>query len=508
MTAVTRRQVLRGAGGFTLALPLMASLRPRGAKAAVTGHPPRFVALCTDHGGVWSSLMYPDDAVLGETMMYAGHTIRRGDLARQVDGAQAFVSPVLRAAEASLPESLVPKLNVLRGLDHPFYIGHHVGGHLGNYAANDGNGEDGLSLYDTPMPTIDQVLAWSSTFHADLTTIRERSLVVGPYVSWGFSSPSTASGSIVSLPWEYSSLALFNRIFVPEEDETNPRPPVVDRVLESYRSMRESNLRLSADDRRRLDEHMERIDELQRKLAVSVSCGDVAVPGEDADPLRGQASFPFDPSTQARYWQLYNEVVAAAFTCGTSRIAAMHCIDTFSDFQGDWHQDVAHQAHLMDGAMQNVLAAAHQRFFEDVFLDLCARLDVPEGGEDDSTILDNTLVAWSQESGNVTHESISQVVVTAGSAAGCLRTGQYVDYRNRGASEIDYTEGGNEELRPGLVYNQWLGTVLQAMGLSNEEFQTDARGGYGTLFVTPARAGHYPSAVLDRVGEWLPWLRA
>jgi hypothetical protein len=499
--------VLRGAAGFTLALPLLPSLRPRGASAATAGlHHPRFVSYSTDHGGVWSELMYPSDAALTEEMTYAGHTIRRGDLVRGDDGQQAWLSPVLRGSSAQLTESIASKINVLRGLDLPFYMGHHTGGQLGNYAANAGGGEDPQALYESPMPTIDQVLSWSPSFYPDLTMVRERSLVAGAYHSWGFSSPSTQSGSITSLPWEYSSQALFNRIFVPDEDETTARPPVADRVLQTYQSLRQSNRRLSADDRRRLDEHMERIDELQRKLAVTADCGDVGVPGEDTAPLRAEASFPFDPAAQVRYWQLYNEVVAAAFICGTSRVAALHARDTFSDYQGDWHQDVAHQAHFPDGARQDQLAEAHRRFFDEVFLDLCQRLDIPEG-DDDSTILDNTLAMWSQESGNVTHESISQGLVTAGGAAGCLRTGQYVDYHNRTAAPITFTDGLDQVTRPGLIYNQFLGTVLQAMGLSNAEFQTDARGGYGALFVTSMRAGSYPSSVLDAMGDWLPWLQ-
>ncbi len=504
---LSRRHLLRGAGGFALALPILPSLRPRSAKAAASVHPPRFVAYTTDHGGVWSEFMFPDDASLTEQMTYAGHTIRRGDLVRGEDGAQAWVSPVLRGGTAQLTEALAGKLNVLRGLDLPFYMGHHTGGQLGNYAANDGGGEDGQTLYGSPMPTIDQVLAWSSAFYSDLSTIRERSLVAGPYHSWGWSSPSTASGSITALPWEYSSLALFNRIFVPDEDETTPRPPVADRVLQAYQSLRQSDRRLSSADRRRLDEHMERIDELQRKLAVSADCGDVPPATEDSAPIANGSSFAYDPAAQVRYWQLYNEVVAAAFVCGTSRVAAFHARESFSDYQGDWHQDVAHQAHFPDGARQNILAEAHRRFFDEVFLDLCQRLDIPEG-DDDSTILDNTLAMWSQESGNVTHESISQVVVTAGSAAGCLRTGQYVDYHNRQGSPITFTDGLDQVTRPGLLYNQLLGTVLQAMGLPNEAFQTDPRGGYGALFVTPMRAGHYPSAVLDAMGQWLPWLQA
>src|SRR5690606_16060238 len=128
---------------------------------------------------------------------------------------------------------------------------------------------------------------------------------------------------------------------------------------------------------------------------------------------------------QREFWQLFNDVVTAAFVCGTSRIAVLRVTDTFSDFVGDWHQDIAHQAHLPDGAAQGELADANRRTFEDVFLDLVKKLDVDEG--DGTSILDNSLVQWTQESGPMTHESVDTTVVTAGGAAGCLTTGQYID---------------------------------------------------------------------------------
>src|SRR6185503_12556004 len=131
---------------------------------------------------------------------------------------------------------LVGKLNVLRGLDHPFYIGHHRGGHLGNYAENDGNGTDGQVVQAYPRPTIDQVMAWSSSFYPDLSTTLERSMIVGDRISWGWSSPESASGVIQELPAVFSSLELFNRIFVPQDDTLTTRPPVVDRVLANYQS--------------------------------------------------------------------------------------------------------------------------------------------------------------------------------------------------------------------------------------------------------------------------------
>jgi hypothetical protein len=502
----TRRQLLRGAGGFTLALPWLPSLLPRGADAAPSPFAqPRFVAICTEHGALWESNMHPD-AGAPETMSYAGHQIRRSPLQRIEEGGRARLSPILQADATVMTDAIVAKMNVLRGLDIPFYIAHHRGGHLGNWAANDGNGEDGVMQQGAPTPTIDQILAWSDTFHADLSTILERSLVIGNETSWGWSNPQTQSGSIQALPVEWSSLALFNRIFVPEEEEDDPRPPVVDRVMENYQSLRQSNARLSAGDKIRLDAHIERIDELQRRLAVAVSCGDIPTPTNDAEQVRNDPTFSVNPTLNAQFWQLFNDVILAAFACGTSRIAVLRVTENFSQFVGDWHQDVAHQAHLPDGAAQQEIADGNQRTFEDVFMDLVAKLDIDEG--DGSTILDNTLVQWTQESGQMTHESVDSPIVTAGGAAGCLATGQYLDYRNMNSPFGDPYEGTPVTLHTGLLHNQYLGTVLQAMGLSPSEYELVAGRGYPDVFVGEGRESFYPASVLDAAGQWLPWLQA
>lgn len=501
----SRRQVLCGAAGFTLALPLLPSLLPRHATAGGTGPGRRrFVALATEHGGVWGANMFPGDAALTDTQAYAGRTIRRGDLVASAQGDDAALSPVLRAPSTALTPELVAKLNVIRGLDHTFYIGHHRGGHLGNYAENDGNGMDGQVVQAFPRPTIDQLLAWSDHFYPDLSTILERSMIVGEKISWGWSSPATQSGEVQQLPPEWSSLALFNRIFVPQDDLASPRPPVVDRVIDSYRSLRESNRRLSTADRQRLDEHLERLDELQRRLEVAVSCGDVPVPTADSQAEWGNSGYAFDPDAQRRFWQLFNDVIVTAMLCDTSRIAVLRITDTFSDYGGAWHDEIAHEAHTPDGQAQGVLAAAHQRFFEDVFLDLVRKLDVDQG--DGTTLLDETLVAWSQESGNLTHESVSTPVVTAGAAGGALQTGQYVDYRNLANDGFGPGTNTNERMYPGLSYSQWLGTVLQSMGLPPEAYESGPYGGYGEHFIGEGRGALYPSEVLDVMGEPLPWI--
>ena len=70
-----------------------------------------------------------------------------------------------------------------------------------------------------------------------------------------------------------------------------------------------------------------------------------------------------------------------------------------------------------------------------------------------------------------THGSVSIPVVTFGSAAGVLKTGLLCDYRRIGntASQFDPGAGGKQTL--GLLYSQWLATVLQAMGVPPSEFE-------------------------------------
>src|SRR5688500_13203265 len=80
------------------------------------------------------------------------------------------------------------------------------------------------------------------------------------------------------------------------------------RLLDSFWSLRYGTRSLSAADRQRLDDHMARIAELQRKLGAKVSCGDVQMPSDGA-----QQHFGNNPEDAIKYGQLWNEVVAAAF---------------------------------------------------------------------------------------------------------------------------------------------------------------------------------------------------
>lgn len=514
----TRRQFLVGTAGFTLALPVLPSLlvsKAYGADPAFVRRP-RLYWLTTDHGGAFESAFFPSESLLSDTQpLFSDHMVASGALRGQpaaANPANTALSPILQASSSALSARRISQLNVLRGFDFPFNLGHHTGGHLGNYARNDGLGGIAREVQSEHRPTLDQLLAWSPSFYGDLSAVRERALVMGTrQLSWGYSSPSSASGPVQGIRGATSSLALFHRIFSPAGAAGSTRVPVVDRVLESYRRLRHGSRRMSAADRQRLDDHMDRIAELQRKLnaAVPISCGGVVAPSDDS--ALHQKLVPEDA---IRHAQLFNEVVAAAFVCGASRIAVLGLADQqrFVDFTGDWHTDVAH--YWTEADRQDLLARAYQRIFESVFLDMAARLDAEEA--DGLSYLDNSLLVWSQESGMSTHDPVSLPVVTAGSAAGFFRTGLSVDYRRRGNPDSRYKPLTNmEEMFAGVLYNQFLANVLRSMGMSPSEFERWGHRGYGIarLETNPGlpHVKHYQdtsSRYFQMASDLLPFLKA
>jgi len=163
---VSRRFVLRGLGAM-VAIPVLPSLlRPREAWAQAALPPaPCFAAFSTNHGGVWSRNMFPAAPATGvETQSYAGRTIRRFPLTAALGDGRARVSPVLTAPEGILTPGLLGKMFTIQGVGVPFYLAHNTGGALGNYARCDGNGGDGLlAQQNAQRPTVDQLMAWSSS---------------------------------------------------------------------------------------------------------------------------------------------------------------------------------------------------------------------------------------------------------------------------------------------------------------------------------------------------------
>ncbi|MBR57534.1 MAG: hypothetical protein CMH54_05680 [Myxococcales bacterium] len=513
--AMNRRQFLRGAGGAALAIPFLPSMVSRAfASCSDPGAIPKcFFAIGTGHGGIWGSNMYPSDSLLTQSMDYAGQQVRYGNLP-----AQTSLSPTC-TAQALTPE-LISKFNVLRAIDIPYRIGHHSGGYLGNFAQTVGTSIEGTDASRFTTATIDQIIAWSDNFYCEndlnaLMTQRSFCTVNGD-LSWNFASPATKSGNVVPMPSHTNNLELFRYFFDPGTAYNGVDVHIIDRVKQSYARLR-AHPRISHGDRMRLDQHVERMFEIERKLQVVSQLQNIPPsPGSDSNVYWTHHSFRHDPEENRLYFDLMNDVIVAAFTAGISRVGTCYNNVHFADQAiNDWHGQVAHASMGADVA-QGWTLGFNQGTFEHIMVNLAEKMNnVPMS--DGTTLLDNSLILFVQEAGQTTHHTgtTSYPIVTAGSAGGFFNTGLYVDFGNQNITYNDLAElnASNSAIQlehPGLYYNQFLDNVLRSMGVQPTEYGgfTDyttgaATGGYGLHHVDESRAADYAQA-RTVMGDLLP----
>ena len=426
-------------------------------------------------------------------------------------------SAVYRASANRMTPDLASKFNVLRGLDIPYYIGHHWGGHLGNFAGTVNNTTAGVSNLEYMTATIDQVMAYSSAVYspddlANRMTQRSFNIGSGRY-SYNFSSPSTRTGLVVQQPSKTHNQELYDYLFRPATAFNGINDSIVDGIRANFARLRR-HPRLSRGDLSRLDQHVERMAEIERKLRVAAVMEAPPAPpeGDTERDLTGNHTFSHNSTLQAQYCGLMNDMIVAAFSTGTSRVGTwgqgLHFTD---DTIADWHGNVAHGG-MGAQRSQGYTLGWQQGTFEHVMVDLAAKLDaVPT--HDGGTLLDHSLLTMTTESGQYTHHTgcVNYPLVTAGGAGGFFNTGFYVDYSNKDVVYDDLNEriAGNPMYQaesPGLLYNQWLGNALMAMGLEPETFETfrtfssqgPSRGepvrGYGFQYIDPHRQDHYAPA--------------
>jgi hypothetical protein len=524
LLAADRRLFLRGAGGALLALPLLPSLfRSRIALAQAAAATKCFVHFRTPHGGIATANMWPGDAALTDRLTYT-HELRRGALvATPAGGGNSAISPVLTASSTALTPSIVAKMNILRGLDIPIAMAHNFGAPLGYYDVDH-------QTPAQPRATIDQTVAYSPAFYPSLGAVKRRSVAIGAGSgAFGYRTPGLRSSGVSTsaIKGTESAQGLFDTLLagtMSSSPAQNPRVAVVDRVLDSYRRLRNGTRRLSSEDKLRLDQHIGAVAELQRALKAPLvaGCQVPARPTPDNLSLR-----PMDgaPEKNVQFFTMINEVLAVAMNCGATRVVTFSFDEnnqalTFTPraAQGeDWHNNVAHTA-SKTALGQDLIKQFNQVFFARVYLDLVNRLDGLTDGLG-GTALDRSLVAWGQESGQLTHWAFSMPVVTAGSAGGAIKTGSYCDYRNLNRRWGGDSGSGNESglLWTGLIYNQWLTTVMLAMGVPQTEWAETTHPGYGArvslpadFFAyspgTPKTSDVYTDAMWQKTGEMLPFL--
>ena len=466
---ISRRHFLQGLGKASLALPLLPSLLSREVRAQVGGAPKRLVLMRSINGSVSMNNYLPIESGLTNYVVpginYGGenHTMRHGSLSTQAASNGGQVSP-------TIPSALTPMLSKMffwHGFDMPRTYGHFTGQTFGNMGGYGNTNPSDVKK----TPTIDEVVAYATSFYADSTTMAKRCAVAlpnsyggsGTVPSYGYSNPLVRSGDIVQRPHYHRADILFSAIFgdnIP--DDSGPNLTLVDAIYEDYVAVR-NHPRLGMQDRQSMEAHLTFMQELQNNLAMNgPACSDVEAPAQ-LDTIN-----KLDEMGQKQTYALYNDVIAAAIRCDKCRVFNMPIIwadgkrNGSANQPGGWHY-WSHNAGDFQAELIDLNAWAN----EYIFLDLINKLDAIEETPG-TTFLDNSLVLRTDEHSFSTHCDTNMYFLGAGSAGGFFANDKYIDFRDQNATAAQYIRGN----KPGFLYNQLLANILLAMGISPTEFES------------------------------------
>ncbi len=415
----TRRAFLRGmlaSSAITVGLPLFESvLDPRRGARAASGVIPQRFGVMTWGNGMIPNLWIPE----GEGRDWTP---------------SIQLSPL---------QALQDKVTVLTGMEVrvPNTIPH-FSGQYGFLTAIEPIGEEGNH---TPSgPTLDQIIA------AEIGgETRFRSLETAAKSGAG----TSFAGSYSPLPHEASPHAFFERIFgagfrepgddTPIDPRIALRRSVLDAVTEQASSLEP---RLSIPDRRRLDQHLSGIRDLELRLA--------RIEEEPANLEACVRPVPISPEQEfediKQRHRAMIDLLVMTLACDQTRVFshAFHAAVDNHLFPGisEGHHKLTHD----EPGDQPEVQAITLQIMEEVAYMYQAMANVPEG---DGTLLDHMVVlATSDVSLGRTHGLDEFPILLGGSACGRLQTGlHYRSTTRENASKV------------GL-------TLLRAMGLPLESF--------------------------------------
>jgi hypothetical protein len=438
-----RRRFLKAAGGMTLALPLLSSLRARGAPSVF---PKRLITMYTPNGQITGA--WHPQTVTSETNF------------------------VLNEIHEPL-EALKSKLLLFKGIDltiadatgfpggpHQRGIGTlFTGRHLQTGDFSDGCGAkagwaDGISVDQEVANTIG-------------TDTRFKSLELGIRATENDVQGRIAYSSAgAPLPPMLTPLDMYDRLFkdLPTTPPADAGVPPEDPLITQRRSVLDSvdrqlallSTRVSVEDKQKLDAHLALVRDIERRLnRMTIVCEKPVVP-PTLDPA-SEVDMPTIADTEM-------DLLALAFACDLSRVASITVSTglnrvrypwiTFQNSAGETVQALKEGHPLshepQDNPDSRAEFVARARWHASLIARLFERLgQIPEG---DGTAADNTLLVWCSEvsEGN-THSHVNMPFLLVG-GGWHFETGRYI------------------QCPAGTSHSNLLVSILNAMGVETDTF--------------------------------------
>lgn len=414
---LSRRTLLRGAGGIALGLPLLeAMLKSASAQTADT---PR--------------------RILFEFKANGDQTARRFTSTGETNFVfDEFLAPL---------EPYRSELVVLNKLNRRYNLlgdkradGHQQGGaSLAPWESGEGSypigGSEGKTIGYVLGPSADHEIG--ERVLAGNPTVKYRHLVyrVGQKNNdiWNMSAHAGPVGTQNPIQPETDPYAAYARIFSFGADDPAAKAAIEQRLLKRQSALdllldeaASLQSKLGAADRARVQEHMDSLRDIERTLGN----GNGALVCQPID--LGAKLNPYDDDNHELIGSLFQKISVLAFACDLTRVVNFNWSGNTSNRVyrklglSEGHHDISHNS--SDDAFAKIrLIHKHLWSMSTALYDQLKK--VPEAG---GSLWDNTLVVhWNELGQGDVHSENDAMVIFAGGMGGYFARGRYLDFQNR-----------------------------------------------------------------------------
>jgi hypothetical protein len=418
MKRLSRRTVLRGAGGIALGLPLLEAMQGRPASAQSAASPRRIIFVFQANGDQVSQRF----TATGET------TFQFGEFLAPLEPYRNEILILNRLSK------LFGKLPATGRADN-----HEQGGSsLAPFASGAGSYPIGGSTQ-----TVGYVLGPSADY-----AIGDRVLAQNPNLAhrhlvyrvggkqnniWNLHSHAGPVGTQNPVPPETDPYAAYARIFSFGGTDAAARAEILKRLAQKQSALDlvldEANGlrgRLGSQDREKLDLHTQSLRDIERTLMTG-SGAPVCVPVD-----LGTVIDPYADANHAVVGGLFFKIMTMALACDMSRSIQFNWSGNTSNriyknlALTEGHHDISHNS--TDDAFAKIRSIHKHLWTQNTALYQALKA-VPEG---DGTLWDHTLIVhWNELAQGDSHAVNDSMVILAGGAHGYFRRGRYLDFANQ-----------------------------------------------------------------------------
>jgi hypothetical protein len=241
------------------------------------------------------------------------------------------------------------------------------------------------------------------------------SMIYSSHISW--SSPTTPT------PLELYPALAFDRLF--KDDVQKGDQSVLDAVLEHAGDVRRQ---VSAADRRRLDEYLDSVREVEQRIANAGQRGELQGWRPTID--KPNIARPADgiPQNIADHMRLMCDILVLGFQTDATRVTTLKLNNDHSSLRFP-HLGVDYMIHHLLSHSDTADWLKVNQFFLEQVAYIATKLDAIQEGE--RTALDNSMLLYCSSMLTGTHDATKLPVVIVGRAGGKLETGRMLNYLDK-----------------------------------------------------------------------------